>query len=64
MENIDKNVLGTNEVVRANQPNEAIWIIKKYELLLKAENKKMVGMVGKQGYNLKYLWKVRNFSII
>ena len=49
LENIDENELGINTVMRANQPNEAIRIIKKYKLLLKGENKKMVGMLGKQG---------------
>ena len=49
LENIDENELGINTVMRANQPNEAIRIIKKYKLLLKGENKEMVGMLGKQG---------------
>ena len=44
LENIDENELGINTVMRANQRNEAIRIIKKYKLLLKGENKKMVGM--------------------
>ena len=49
LENIDENELGINTVMRAKQRNEAIRIIKKYKLLLKGENKKMVGMLGKQG---------------
>ena len=41
--NVDENQSVLNETVRnANQPNEAIQIIKKYELLLKGENKKVV----------------------
>ena len=36
-----------------NKTNEAIQIIKKYELLSKGENKKIIGMVGKQGGLLK-----------
>ena len=43
LENVDENKLGLKEAVtNANQPNEAIRIINKYELLLKRENKKMV----------------------
>ena len=62
LENIDENELGINTVMRANQPNEAIRIIKKYKLLLKGENKKMVGMVGKQGDNyLKYFKESNEF---
>ena len=62
LENIDENELGINTAVRANQPNEAIQIINKYKLLLKGENKKMVGMVGKQGDNyLKYFKESNEF---
>ena len=62
LENIDENELGINTVMRANQRNEAIRIIKKYKLLLKGENKKMVGMVGKQGDNyLKYFKESNEF---
>ena len=62
LENIDENELGINTAVRANQPNEAIQIINKYKLHLKGENKKMVGMVGKQGdYYLKYFKESNEF---
>ena len=47
LENVDEQ---ENETVRnAKQPNEAIQTIKRYKLLLKRENKKMIHMVGKQG---------------
>ena len=46
LENVDEQ---ENETVRnAKQPNEAIQTIKRYKLLLKRENKKMIHMVGKQ----------------
>ena len=42
-----ENVDSEKAVGNANQPNKAIQIIKKYELLLKGENKNIVRMVGK-----------------
>ena len=54
LENVDENEPGLIKALRyADYPNKAIWILKKYELLLKGENKKMVRMVGKQGELLK-----------
>ena len=54
MENKDDNKSVLNEVVRnANQANEVILVIKKYKLLLKGENRKMIGMMRKQGELLK-----------
>ena len=41
------------EVKNAKDPKEAISLIKKYEELLKEENKKIINIVGKQGELLK-----------
>ena len=62
MENKDDNKSVLNEVVRnANQANEVILVIKKYKLLLKGENRKMIGMMGKQGELLKKIKETEEF---
>lgn len=62
MENKDDNKSVLNEVVRnANQANEVILVIKKYKLLLKGENRKMIGMMGKQGELLKRIKETEEF---
>ena len=62
MENKDDNKSVLNEVVRnANQANEVIIVIKKYKLLLKGENRKMIGMMGKQGELLKKIKETEEF---
>ena len=54
---------GLNEAVgNAKQPNEAIKIIKKYELLLQGEYKKIVGMVSKRYELLKKFKESEDFS--
>ena len=50
----EENYLEVNEEVKdAKEPKEAISIIKKYEELLKGENRKIINIVEKQGELLK-----------
>ena len=48
------------EVKKAKEPKEAVSIIKKYEELLKGENRKTINIVGKQGELLKKLRRAMN----
>ena len=58
----DKDYLELNEEVRnAKKPKDGICLVKKYEDLLRAANRKIVNIVGKQGELLKIFRDAEEF---